>query len=40
MGLSMEDIYNMTVADRHDFIAIHNREVEKENKELEQMSRR
>lgn len=40
MGLSMEDIYNMTVADRHDFITIHNREVEKENKELEQMSRR
>ena len=30
----MEDLYNMTVADRKDFIAIHNRQMEKEKDRL------
>lgn len=30
----MDDIYKMTVADRKTFIAIHNKEVEKENNRL------
>ena len=34
MDLSMDDIYKMTVADRKTFIAIHNKEVEKENNRL------
>ena len=34
MKLSMEDLYNMTVADRKDFIAIHNRQTEKERERL------
>jgi hypothetical protein len=30
MNLSMDDLYKMTVADRKTFIAIHNREIEKQ----------
>ena len=30
MKLSMEDLYHMTVADRRTYIAIHNKEMEKE----------
>jgi len=35
MNLSMEDLYNMTVADRKSYITIHNKEVEKEKERLE-----
>ena len=34
MNLSMEDLYNMTVADRKTYIAIHNKQVEKEKERL------
>lgn len=34
MGLSMEEIYNMPVNDRKDYISIHNKQVEKENERL------
>ena len=37
MELSMEDLYNMTVADRKTYIAIHNKQVEKEKERLEKM---
>ena len=37
MKLSMEDLYNMTVADRKSYIAIHNKETEKERERLEKM---
>ena len=37
MNLSMEDIYNMTVADRKTYIAIHNKQVAKEKERLESM---
>ena len=30
MKLSMEDLYNMTVADRKSYIVIHNKQMEKE----------
>ena len=40
MNLSMEDLYNMTVADRKTYIAIHNKQVEKEKERLESMRRR
>ena len=40
MGLTMDEIYNMTVADRHTYIRIHNKEVEKENERLKKMSNR
>lgn len=30
MKLSMEDLYNMTVADRRTYISIHNKQMEKE----------
>ncbi len=33
----MEDIYNMTVADRKIYITIHNKQVEKEKERLEKM---
>lgn len=39
MNLSMEEIYNMTVMDRKDYIAIHNKEVEKENERLKNMTK-
>lgn len=35
MNLSMEELYNMTVADRKSYIAIHNKQVEKEKQRLE-----
>ena len=34
MNLNMEDLYNMTVMDRKNYIIIHNKEVEKENERL------
>lgn len=37
MNLSMEDLYNMTVADRKAYIAIHNKQVAKEKERLENM---
>ena len=40
MELSMEDLYNMTVADRKAYIAIHNKQVEKEKERLESARRR
>ena len=40
MELSMEDLYNMTVADRKAYIAIHNKQVEKEKERLDSMRRR
>lgn len=40
MELSMEDLYNMTVADRKTYIAIHNKQVEKEKERLESMRRK
>lgn len=36
----MEDLYNMTVADRKTYIAIHNKQVEKEKERLESMRRK
>ena len=35
MNLTMDELYNMTVMDRRTFISIHNREVEKEKKEID-----
>ena len=35
MNLTLDELYNMTVMDRRTFIAIHNREVEKEKQEIE-----
>lgn len=40
MDLSMEELYNMTVSDRKNYIIIHNKEVEKEKERLESMRRR
>ena len=37
MELSMEDLYNMTVADRKSYIMIHNKQVEKEKERLEKI---
>lgn len=37
MGLSMEDLYNMTVVDRKNYIIIHNKEIQKENQRLDNM---
>lgn len=37
MKLSMEDLYNMTVADRKNYIAIHNKQMQKERERLEKM---
>lgn len=39
MDLSMEDLYNMTVADRKSYITIHNKQVEKEKERLDNMRR-
>lgn len=39
MEISMEDIYNMTVADRKSYINIHNKQVEKEKERLNNMRR-
>ena len=35
----MEDLYNMTVADRKTYIMIHNKQVEKEKEKIENMRR-
>lgn len=40
MKLSMEDLYNMTVADRKSYIMIHNKQVEKEKERLENMRKK
>lgn len=40
MKLSMEDLYNMTVADRKSYIMIHNKQMEKEKERLENMRRK
>lgn len=40
MELSMEDLYNMTVADRKSYIVIHNKQVEKEKEKLESTRRK
>lgn len=40
MNLSMEELYNMTVSDRKNYILIHNKDVEKEKERLESMRRR
>ena len=36
----MEDLYNMTVADRKSYITIHNKQVEKEKERLDNMRRK
>lgn len=35
MNLSMDDILNMPIADRHDYIVIHNNACKKEKEEFE-----
>lgn len=40
MNLSMEELYNMPVSDRKNYILIHNKEVEKERERLESMRRK
>ena len=40
MNLSMEELYNMTVSDRKNYILIHNKEVEKEKERLESIRRK
>jgi hypothetical protein len=37
MKLSMEDLYNMTVADRKSYIVIHNKQMEKEKEKLDKI---
>lgn len=34
MNLSLKDIYDMPIADRKSYIAIHNREIEKQKEKL------
>lgn len=40
MNLSMDDILKMTVADRKDFISIHNREVKIQKNKFEERMRK
>lgn len=40
MNLSMEELYNMPVSDRKNYILIHNKDVEKEKERLENIRRR
>ena len=40
MNLSMEELYNMPVADRKAYVAIHNKQVEKEQERLENIRRK
>ena len=40
MNLSMEELYNMTVSDRKNYIIIHNKDVEKEKERLESIRRK
>lgn len=37
MNLSMEELYNMTVADRKSYIILHNNQMEKEKERLKNM---
>ena len=37
MELSMQDLYNMTVADRKAYITIHNKQIEKKKERLEKI---
>ena len=40
MKLPLTEIYNMTVMDRRTFISIHNKETEKEKKQIESKFKR
>ena len=40
MNLSMEELYNMPVSDRKNYILIHNKDVEKEKERLEGIRRK
>ena len=40
MNLSMEELYNMSVSDRKNYILIHNKDVEKEKERLESIRRK
>ena len=40
MNLSMEELYNMPVSDRKNYILIHNKDVEKEKERLESIRRK
>ena len=40
MDLSMEELYNMPVSDRKNYIIIHNKDVEKEKERLESIRRK
>lgn len=40
MNLSMEELYNMPVSDRKNYILIHNKDVEKEKERLENIRRK
>ena len=39
MNLSMEELYNMPVSDRKNYIIIHNKEVEKEKERLNRIKK-
>ena len=39
MNLSMEELYNMPVSDRKNYILIHNKEVEKEKERLNRIKK-
>lgn len=40
MSLTMEEIYNMPVIDRKNYIKIHNKQVEKEKENLDKIRRK
>lgn len=40
MDISMEDLYNMTVADRKTYITIHNKQIQKDKEKLENIRRK
>ena len=40
MDLTMEELYNMPVADRKNYIIIHNRQVEKEKERMEKIKKK
>ena len=40
MNLSMDELYNMPVSDRKNYILIHNKDVEKEKERLESIRRK
>lgn len=37
MNLTMEELYNMTVANRKSYIIIHNKQIEKEKESLQRL---